>query len=125
MLKFNTKQIIDCSEWDDLVEETYGRTYCFQQQDGCQPRGTCHITIPDVDFDYENDTVPEKINGDEYGVSFKAWLDRDPKQPFSNGREDIQLWWQRNFYPELQTVANDLHNKGLIPAGEYVIEIDW
>lgn len=35
MLKFETKKIIDCFDWDELVTETYGKPYCFQQQDGC------------------------------------------------------------------------------------------
>ena len=37
----------------------------------------------------------------------------------------IDLWWERNFYPNIQMVANDLHSKGLLEAGEYTINIDW
>ena len=110
--------VIDCSEWDELVEKTYGRTYCFQQQEGCQERGVKYLTIPDYAEDYEADSIPEVINGDIMGVSFKTWLDRHPQQ----GKD---LFWERNFYPELQMVANDLHSKGLIDAGEYMINIDW
>lgn len=61
------------------------------------------------------------------GVSFKAWLERDPKQKLPN-REDefcIYLWWARNFYPHLDMVVQDLYTKGLIEPGEYAIEIDW
>lgn len=43
------------------------------------------------------------------------------KQDESN----IELFWKRNFYPCLQSVANDLHKKGLVESGEYLIEIDW
>jgi hypothetical protein len=35
------------------------------------------------------------------------------------------MWWDRNFYPNLQMVANDLHEKGLLAAGDYIISIDW
>ena len=37
----------------------------------------------------------------------------------------IDLWWKRNFYPDIEMVANDLHAKGLLEAGEYAIDIDW
>jgi hypothetical protein len=118
MLKFKIKQVIEAGDWDGLVEATYGKPYCFQQQDGCKPRGTHNITIPNKAYDYENDSVPEVVNGEEMGVSFKAWISRDPKQ-------DRNLFWERNFYPDVQMIANDLHEKGLILAGDYVINIDW
>lgn len=127
MIKIQTKQVIDVQDWDDLVEQTYGRPYAFQQQDGCKQRGVHDITIPSGPYDFENDSVPEKVNGDEMGVSFAAWLKRDPKQflPNEDTGYTIDLFWYRNFYPDIQMIANDLHAKGLIPAGEYVINIDW
>jgi hypothetical protein len=130
MIKYTLKKVIEMQDWDRLVKETYGKPYRFQQQDGCQPRGTVEITIPegnDEEYDYDNDSVPEVINGDKMGVSFKAWLARDPKE-WKGKKEDrsfLDLFWGRNFYPALQVVANDLHRKGLIEAGEYTINIDW
>ncbi len=127
MIKIKTKQVIAVNDWDNLVETTYGRPYNFQQQDDCQGRGMVGITIPDTPEDFENDTVPEEINGEEMGVSFAAWLARDPKE-WNGPSEDssyIGMFWERNFYPDIQMVANDLHAKGLIPAGEYSIDIDW
>ncbi len=124
-----TKQVIEVSEWDKLVQQTYGRPYNFQQQDGCHERGPFQFTVPDEDSDFENDTIPEKVNGEEMGVSFAAWLARDPKQklPDPDEQEDycLELFWDRNFYPDLQMVANDLHAKGLLPAGDHTILIDW
>ena len=128
MIKVQNKKMISVSDWDDLVVKTYGRPYSFQQQDGCQARGTFHLSVPDSDEDYENDTVPEEVNGDEMGVSFAAWLARDPTDWNGEGKEyswTLDLFWTRNFYPNIQTVANDLHAKGLLPKGDYVIEIDW
>lgn len=77
-----------------------------------------------------NDAIPENVNDEMMGVKFAKWLERDPKQVLSSlsrRREEqyaIRLWWERNFYPDFQTVANDLHNKGLLKAGKYTIEID-
>lgn len=129
MIKIKTKQIITVQDWDDLVEKTYGRPYSFQQQDGCKQRQTVYIKVPDYPEDYENDSVPDEVNGEEMGVSFAAWQARDPKE-WNGAPEDkrdwtIGLFWQRNFYPHVQMVANDLHSRGLIPAGEFGIEIDW
>ena len=131
MVKLSRKKIIDDSDWDDLVTETYKRPYKFQQQDDCQDRGLIEIIISTKDTDNEeeemNDSVPEVVNGEEMGVKFKAWLERDPKQPIPGQTADyeLELFWERNFYPNLQTVANDLCRKGLIKPGTYSINIDW
>lgn len=109
-MKIRTEKVIDVSEWDGLVEETYGRPYNFQQQDGCKDRGNFRITVPSEEVnDFENDTVPEVINHKDMGVSFAAWLKRSPNEPLAGEklREDkwgIDLWWQRNFYPDVQMV---------------------
>jgi hypothetical protein len=129
MIKTKSRQVIAVSDWDNLVTKTYKRPYSFQQQDDCKERQQVYIKIPDAANDYENDTVPEEVNHPDMGVSFAAWLARDPKKKLSNKEDQnswsIGLWWDRNFYPDVQMVANDLHSKGLIEAGEYYIDIDW
>ena len=123
-IKIRTEKVIDLSDWDNLVKETYGRPYCFQQQDGCKSRGSFRFSVPSEEgYDYENETVPEIVNHEEMGVSFSAWLKRDPKAPLKDG--EIEIWWHRNFYPSFDMVANDLHAKGLLEAGDYTIDIDW
>ncbi len=133
MLNYRNEKVIDVSDLDDLVVETYGRPYRFQQQDGCKERQRVRVTVPDHDYDYENDTIPEVVNGEEMGVSFKAWLERDPKQllneirdkSWDDGLHSLQLFWERSFYPDVQMVLNDLYSKGLIEAGNYSIDLDW
>lgn len=129
MIKYKTKKVIEVHDWDELIINTYGRQYSFQQQDGCKSRGIEHITVPCEPNDYENDTLPENVNDEEMGVSFKAWLERDPKQMLSNPEYQnpwcLDLWWDRNFYPHVSMIINDLHSKGLLEEGEYTIEIDW
>lgn len=127
MINIQTKQVISVQDWDDLVEKTYGKPYSFQQQDGCKERGNFSITIPEDTDDFADDTIPEEINGSEMGVSFKSWLARDPKEWNGDPKDKsyLGMFWKRNFYPDVQMIANDLHAKGLIPAGTYVIEIDW
>ena len=128
MLKTNDIKQIDVQDWDELVQETYNRPYMLQQQDGCRDRGIQYITIPvNNPEDYKNDTVSEIVNASEMGVSFKAWLERDPKQPISERSEDwaLEMWWERNFYPTIDMIINDLYEKGLVEAGDYQINIDW
>ena len=128
-MKIGTENVIEVSDWDKIVCTTYGRPYNFQQQDGCQDRGRFYIAIPAEAEDFEKDIVPENVNDEDMGVSFAAWLARDPQQPLSPKDQQnawaLGLWWARNFYPNIQMVANDLHAKGLIEAGKYGIDIDW
>lgn len=128
-MKIRTEKMIDVSEWDALVMTTYGRQYNFQQQEGCKSRGVFRLTVPAPADDHAQETVPEVVNHEKRGVSFAAWLARDPKQKLSDpdDQEDycLDLWWDRNFYPNVQMVANDLHAKGLLEAGDYTIDIDW
>lgn len=134
MLGYTTRKTISDRDWDSLVEETYGRPYCLQQQDGCMDRQQIYIQVPsdDVVDQYEDVTeIPEVVNGEKMGVSFQAWLARDPKKPLSDetwnpgSESSIRLFWERNFYPDLEVIANDLYKKGLIEEGEYYIDIDW
>lgn len=128
MIKTSNIKMIEVSDWDQLVIDTYGRTYSFQQQSGCKDRGVFKFTVPTDGYDYENDTIPEEINGEEMGVSFKAWLTRDPKIWYGKTSDPdyyVDMFWERNFYPSIEILTNDLYDKGLLPAGEYAINIDW
>ena len=62
MIKIKDTKLIDVGDWDDLVTETYGRPYNFQQQDDCKDRGTHHLTVPDGADDHENETTQHYPN---------------------------------------------------------------
>lgn len=131
MLNIQLKNAIELQDWNSFVSEYYGKIYNFQQQDGCKDRGIFEFSVPyKYPEDFENDTIPEVVNGDGMGVSFKAWLERDVKQPLNSKDQwdrvyGLDLFWERNFYPNISMIVNDLHEKGLLPAGEYLINIDW
>lgn len=122
-----TSTSIDSRDLDALIVETYGRPYCFQQQDGCQERGVARIVVPMAPKDFSATSITEIVNGPEMGVSFSAWLARDPVAAVGDRTDDfaIEIWWERNFYPHQSMVLNDLHARGLLAAGEYVLVIDW
>jgi hypothetical protein len=129
-LKTKTVKLISVQDWDEFVSNIYGKPYSFQQQDGCKERGIHKFSAPDPyenEFDYENTSIPFEVNGNEMGVSFQTWLNTSPKDTlkhFENEREN-NLFWERNFYPDVSMIVNDLHSKGILEEGEYVIEIDW
>lgn len=136
-LKTKTVQLIELADWDEFVSEVYGKIYSFQQQDDCKPRGTYPFSIPDIEydaeeFDYENTEIPFEVNGEEMGVSFETWLNtkvEDTEKHFQSvpygASYANEMFWERNFYPSVETIIWDLHKRGLLDEGEYMINIDW
>ena len=120
--------MFEVDEWDNLVSSTYGRVYNFQQQNGCKDRGIYYFTVPIEDYyieDYEREEIPEEVNGEIRGVSFKAWLERNSNIPNFLEKYRHELFWDRNFYPHVSMIIKDLENKGILKEGEYIINIDW
>lgn len=132
MIKFEQNNIIQLRDWDNLVKETYGKPYSFQQQDGCQEKGLIDFEVPNEEAVYEeeemNDKIPLVVNGDVMGVKFELWINTNPithKEKKKWEDYQVELFWQRNFYPNFYVIANDLYEKGLIPKGKYFINISW
>lgn len=133
MLQSKSIKMIEVSDWDKLVKDTYGKVYSFQQQDGCKERGVFRFSVPvdkyemEEQEEYMSNGIEEKVNGSEMGVKFGKWLERSPEQPLGEDKTQwmIDMFWERNFYPSILTLINDLYAKGLIEEGEYGINIDW
>lgn len=128
-MQIKKTNMIEESDFSELVQSTYGKPYRFQQQSGCMDRGTFELKIPSEYTSEEEmyDEITEELNGELMGVKFEKWLERDPKQPVGEYTDQpfIDIFWERNFYPDIYTLVNDLHAKGLIEAGDYIINIDW
>lgn len=119
MLEYELVKFVEVNDWDNLIRETYGKPYNFQQQDGCKERQVVDITVPTYDKDYED--------GNE-GVSFKTWLARDPEQPTDDSEQyawRLSMFWERDFYPNINMLINDLYSRNLLEEGNYKINIDW
>lgn len=111
------------AEFSQLVRDTYGRPYQLQQQDGCLGQETIvSVKVPDK---------PRTWLADDAGrpPTLEVWVAATPPEPMTDAWDgDLHrehLRWHREFYPELQDVVNDLHRRGLMAAGEYVIHIWW
>lgn len=77
--------------------------------------------------------------------TFQEWLDADPTasvpwkyESYSDGRKEQErpdwcrpgglyhgLWWTRVFFPPLGEVIADLHKRGLLDEGDFLIHAWW
>lgn len=119
---------LDVREWDELVQKHYGKPYDFQQQDGCKERQIVELEVPDPnaeDFDFQEELTSTALAGIE-GVSFDQWENTDSSETFGEANPwYVEILWDRNFYPHVSMIVNDLHSKGILPEGKYMIDIDW
>ena len=141
--KLATKQVTVVSEddWNMFITKVYGKPYCLQQQNECYPNGSKRTIYVDKNRigiepspddwvhprDYCFELKPLDELYDEMGVGLDAWLARDPKEPLPDQKHghELEFFWQRNFYPELDDLVTDLTSKRLLEPGEYVIDISW
>ena len=128
-LKTKTVKLIEYLDWNNFVTDIYRKPYNFQQQFGVD-RGTEKFSVPypyEDEFDFENTSIPFEVNGNNYGVSFETWLNTSPEDTLKHfdGEFSNRLFWVRNFYPDVSMIIMDLHSKGLLEEGEYVIDVDW
>lgn len=118
-MQYKTIKMIECTDFDKLVEEVYGRPYCFQRHGGGLDRGVHYFDITEEDdfIDYE----------DEDEVTLEKWLARDPNQKLDENQSasSLRAWWEQEFYPDLDILAYDLYKKGHLEVGEYAINVDW
>lgn len=128
-MKVQIKKFVPVHVWNEFVREVYGRSYKLESQEHYCNKIVSFLTIPtsyDSDDDM-NDSIKEIVQGLEKGVKFKTWLSRDPLQPLLTRRYDeweLETFWEENFYPDLQTLANDLYKKNKLDSGEYIIYFD-
>lgn len=123
-MKMTTKHVVTVNNWDDFVKETYQKPYCFYEQEGWREGAVFSLTVPSKDEDFKNDSIIVGERNQQMGVSFKAWLAKDVNEGFNHSTLKDNHIWKRYFYPDVQTIANDLHSKGLIPAGNYLITLN-
>lgn len=135
MLQHKTINVIDVSDLDDLVKEVYGKPYKLQQQNGCMERQ--HISVyvgkevvegDENEYGDIHESIPLIINGNDMCVKFDTWLNATPEQHKEEmcwEDWEVELFWFRNFYPDLNVLLYDLYKKGLIEKGSYDINIDW
>lgn len=111
-------KLIHESELSKRVAEMFERPYQLQQQGDML--GQDSVVIADVPAEPEFDLdLP----------SFLEWSTRDvnlePPGESWHYPWQRELWWHREFYPDLQEVLNELHRLGELPEGKYAIHVWW
>lgn len=114
-LPHHTRTVIHESAFSRYVTNHYGRPYHLQQQgDMMGQEVSTRFTVPDPeDGEWEGMEAPTLVD----------WLKATPPTD-EHDRTEI-LRWERDYYPQLGAVVNDLHTKGLLDAGEYLIYAEW
>lgn len=114
--------VIGESDFSRYVSEHYGRPYNLQQQgDMLGQESAVKLTVPDPeDGEWEGMTMPTLVQ----------WQEATPPGDHPEGGYDPNvsrenMRWEREYYPQLEAVANDLHAKGLLDAGEYILFVSW
>ena len=111
MLKYNLIRQVSDTDFDNLVMETYGKSYAIQQQEGCRDRGVIYISVPplyDINVNEYPDTIEQAIDEDMYGVRWEDWLAVNPNDE-RLGEEDWEreMALQRNVYPPMHDLINE------------------
>lgn len=117
MIRFEDVKLISETELSRRVSELFGRPYQLQQQGDMLGQNSVVLM-----------QVPEEP--DDVGLpSLAEWSSRDVNQkpPGVAWDRDYlrEMWWHREFYPDLQEVLNELHRLGELPEGEYAIHVSW
>ncbi|MEU7631747.1 hypothetical protein AB0C34_17415 [Nocardia sp. NPDC049220] len=97
-------------DFSRFISQVYGRPYQLQQQRECLSQNSL------VEF-----TVPAE-ESECSGPSLAQWQATPPP---TRGDSREQVRWKREFFPQLEDVVNDLHTRGLLPAGEYALDVSW
>jgi hypothetical protein len=124
-LKIEDVKLIWESELSELVTKTYGRPYSLQQQDEMMAQDTIlRVRVPEG-LEPWNESYDENPEGYTPLPTLARWAatETPAEHRFPSYREE--MWWHRNFYPCRDEVLGDLHDKGLLPAGDYVIHCWW
>lgn len=91
--------------WDHdfsaLVREVYGRPYNLTASYEASQDTLIQVSVPDTPFGVDDD------------ANFAGWRDSDPTS------------LSETVGPPLEPLCNDLHERGLLPAGDYVIHVWW
>ena len=101
-------------ELNELITATYGRPYNYGRWQEMGQDTMTQVTVPEeADEPWEGGPP-----------SLEEWLAGEPPATLTDAWR-IEQWWQTEYCPELQVVVNDLHARGLMPAGDYVMHVWW
>lgn len=119
ILKGETVQVIWEHDFNKVVQSVYGKPYVFQQQGDMLlgQNGYYPFTVHSAEKYQQWDAT-------EIDAELTRWLSAEPPQ---NARAfTIQLWWERENYPDIDVILYDLaYRRGLMASGRYALHVWW
>ena len=110
--------VIHESDFSEFVAEGYGRPFCWQQ-----------MVLAGQDSFHEFDIFPP-VGGDEDWVStyaqpqldewLAAWANMPEGEPWL-----MKMNAERDHVIDLNVLTWDLHRRGLLAAGTYLMKVGW
>lgn len=143
MIKVETWKVINESEFNEVVSKTYGRPYHLQQQGDMLGNDTTHRIEVSKDGSegcsggsvslnewLAVDPETHKFPDPRWETTGKHLPDDHPSKKFypeflEPGTSYYDMHWERDFYPDMDELLDDLLEKGLIEEGTYQINVSW
>lgn len=126
-LEYENLRVIENYKWNEFISSIYNLPYNYQQQNDRQ-NTNFEFNIPNdlEEEDLGSDSIPYEVNGEDECVKFDTWKNSDFEEIGKNFEYEVEtkLFYERNFYPSIFQILNDLYNRGLIEEGDYLIRID-
>lgn len=126
-LEYQNLRVIENYKWSEFISSVYNLPYNYQQQNECQ-NTNFEFNIPNdlEEEDLGSDSIPYEVNGKDECVKFDVWVNSKLEDISKNFEyeSDAVIFYNRNFYPSIFQILNDLYNRGLIEEGDYLIRID-
>lgn len=117
---------IEYTDWNNFIQSVYNKPYDLLQQVDSESTIITMSVPGNVDNTKINKDIPENIDENELRcVELETWLNKDPQEENPNFKYKSHQthWWKRYFYPDIQAIANDLYEKGLLEEGNYTIYV--
>ena len=107
IIKYEEVRMVESSEIDRVVEKIYQLPFTYQQQN----------IENDTKESFEYWIVPDDNNFPE-GMPLEKWAKEEKPLTTSSKQDFIG-----SVYPDFQQILNELHRRGLMPEGKYIISI--
>jgi hypothetical protein len=118
--------LLDVIDLARLIRETYGKPHDLLREiiDDRGGQDSCEIVeIPD----WDNGEWDGQENLDPPVPRFDEWVNTPLDEEPERRTPEFYRWEERweKWTPQRQAIFNDLYEKGLLPAGTYVLHVWW
>lgn len=109
--------VIHESDFSEFVAEVYGRPFCWQQMQMAGQDSYQEFDVPDQGDDTEWVTTYAQPQLDEW---LAAWANMPQRESWL-----MKINAERDHVIDLDVLTWDLHRRGLLAAGTYLMKVWW